>query len=414
MEATILTVDSFQPIFVARQTIYDGQRRPWGYKLFFRGSLDAQSADIDDPDRATANVIADGFYLAQQGIEPGKKILFNIPNGLLRKSMAQAFPPQRVIPQLDKSSNPDAAITAAAQQLKDAGYPVAVSLPCYDSLLKLADVIILDILGRKEGDVAAVVQKLKRYPGILLAMKIEEQKQFNLARALGFRLFQGYYFSKPVLLPGRKISPAASARLKLIQELSSSDFDLASLAATISSDPSLSFRLLKFINSIAFSLPNKIRSIQQAIALIGQHQLRQWLMAVTLSDLDTKIASEDHYFTSIQRARFLELLAECMPDPPFSKETMSLIGLFSMLDVLLGQTMLEILEQFPLEDNVVRTLTREDPETSQWLTLAESVENGRWNEVDALLARHGLSLTQAAVSYNMSMIWANEVMGSAA
>ncbi len=327
--------------------------------------------------------------------------------------MVQAFPPERVIPQLDKTGQPDSAITAAVQQLKKAEYRVAVTLPCYDSLLKLADIIILDILGRKEAEVAAVVQKLKRYPGVLLAMRVEDQQQFDMTRALGFKLFQGYFFSKPVLLPGRKISPAASARLKLIQELSNNDFDVASMAGTVSSDPSLSYRLLKFINSVAFSLRHNIQSIQQAIALLGQHQLRQWLMAVTLSDLDTKNASEDHYFTSIQRARFLELLAESMPNPPFSKETMSLIGLFSMLDVLLGQTMKEILDQFPLEDNVVRALTREDPETSQWLVLAESVENGRWDNVDSLLERHGLSLTQAAVSYNMSMLWANEVMGSA-
>ncbi|QJT08525.1 EAL and HDOD domain-containing protein [Oceanidesulfovibrio marinus] len=398
---------------MARQPICDDSRQPWGYKLYFRNSQDAQSAEIEDPNKATANLIADGYALAHQGIDPTKKVVLSVPLSMVRKSMVEAFPPERVIPQLERLGTPNHTTVAAVQELKKAGYDVAVSLPCYDSLLQIADIIILDILGHQKTQIAALVQKLSRYPGRLLALKVEDQPQFEMARSLGFELFQGNFFSKPVLFPGRKISLAASAKLKLIQELSKEDFEVAALARTVSSDPSLSYRLLKFINSVAFSLPHKIQSIQQAITLLGQKQLRQWLMAVSLSDLDTSFASEEHYFTSIQRARFLELLAEAMPKPPLPKETMSLIGLFSMLDVLLGQTMSEIMEQFPLDEHVAGALTGEDPSTSQWIRLTRAVENGEWAKVGTFLEKHGLGLTQAAVSYNMATLWASEILESA-
>ncbi len=409
----IFPVDPYEPIFVARQPIFDRDRAVWGYKLLFRASPDAASAVIEDPDLATAQVIADGFPLALTGLDESKHILVSVPNTMLRKEAILALPPAVAIPQLEDVGKPDARTLAACQALKKVGYAIATPIPSFDSLLKLADIIILNILGRKEAEVTRVVQQLQRYPAKLLAQKIEDKASFELAHTLGFSLFQGFYFSKPEIVPGRKLTPTATAKLQLIHELSKDGFEVDALTRIISSDPSLSFRLLKFINSVAFSLKTTVTSIQQAIALLGQRPLKQWLMAVTLSDLNTDPSAEAHYVISIQRARFMELLTEHMADPPFSKDTMLLIGLFSNLDVLLGQSMQEIVEQFPLEEHIKRVLTRQDTTNAEWLTLAESVEQGEWEAVEHIIHRHNISIKDAAVSYNLSSLWANELISSA-
>lgn len=403
---------SYQPIFVARQAIYNRDGKIFGYKLLFRDSGQADTAQIEDFDQATAQVIADGVALAQQGLTTPAPVCITVPRNLLRKEAVLALPPERTIVQVQDAETPDRSVVNACERLKELGFQVAVAIPSYAALITLADIVFMDLRGREHGDVIKLLQKMADYPGQRLAEKVEDKQTFQMARSAGFQLFQGYFFAKPKIIPGRKIQSAAASKIKLIQEVSRDDFEVATLSKIISTDPALSLRLLNFINSVHYSLSRKVESISQAIAIIGQRPLRQWLMAVLLADLNENPELEDVYYISVQRARFFEMLAESTKARPLNKDAMVLVGLFSKIDALMGIPLEEILDATPLDDSIKDSLLGKH-DASQWITMAEAVEDGRWDEMQETLKRFDLSQVDAAIAYNKASVWASELLGTA-
>lgn len=406
------THQPFQPFFVARQAIYDRAGKVFAYKLLFRDSAEAEQAVFDDPDKATAQIIADGYALARHGVRPELPMLVTMSPNLLRQETALALPPERTIIQVMEARTPDRTVLQACATLKEAGFSVALALPSYAALIELADIISLDLRGREDGDIIKMVQRLSSFPAQRMAEKVEDQRTFQMARSAGFHLFQGYYFARPKVMPGRKLQPAEAAKMQLIHEVSKEDFEFSALSRIIGADPSLSLRLLHFINSAYMTRTKKVESIPQALALLGQRPLRQWLMAVLLADMNGTSDSQELYYMSVQRARFFELLAESTPHPPLAKDTLMLVGLFSKLDALLCISMEEILNDAPLDDAVRATLLGTHP-ASQWITLSEAVENGRWADMQPTLTEFGLSPVKAAVAYNKASVWAAELLQGA-
>ncbi|AGW13896.1 EAL and HDOD domain-containing protein [Megalodesulfovibrio gigas] len=401
---------AFQSIFVARQAIYDRNGKVYAYKLLFRDSAEAQQAVFDDPDKATAQIIADGYALARHGVRPELPLLITLPPNLLRKEIAMALPPEQTIIQVMDAKTPDRTTLNACALLKEAGFTIALSLPSYAALIELADIVSLDLRGREDGDVIKMVQRLSGFSNLhMMVEKVEDKRTFQMARSAGFHYFQGYFFARPMVVPGRKLQPAAAAKIQLIQEVSKEDFELTALSRIIGADPSLSLRLLHFINSASMARTKKVESISQAVTLLGQRPLRQWLMAVLLADMNQTAETEELYYMSVQRARFLELLAECTTRPPLPKDALMLVGLFSKLDALLRISMEEILNGAPLDDAVRATLLGTHA-ASQWLTLSEAVEDGRWADMQQTLTTFGLSPVKAAVAYNKASVWASELL----
>ncbi|GAB7080256.1 EAL and HDOD domain-containing protein [Megalodesulfovibrio paquesii] len=404
--------EAFHSFFVARQAIYDRTGKLFAYKLLFRDSAEATTAVFDDPDKATAQIIADGYALARHGVRPDMPMLVTLSSNLLRNETVLALDPAQTIVQVMDAKTPDRTVLAACARLKETGFAIAIALPSYAALIELADIISLDLRGREDGDIIKMMQRLAGFPGLRMAEKVEDKRTFQMARSAGFHYFQGYYFAKPQVLPGRKLQPAAAAKMQLINEVSHDDFDFSALARIIGADPSLSLRLLQFINSAYMARAKKVESIAQAITLLGQRPLKQWLMAVLLADMNGTSEAEELYYMSVQRARFFELLAESTPHPPLSKEAMMLVGLFSKLDALLQIPMQDILDNSPLDDAVRSTLLGSH-EASNWIRLSEAVEDGRWADMHGTLGQFGLSPVKAAVAYNKASVWAAELLQGA-
>ncbi|MCA1944310.1 MAG: HDOD domain-containing protein [Desulfovibrio sp.] len=406
--------DASLPVFVARQPIFDRDQRVWGYELLFRQAQGDQTARIDDPDAATARVIADGFALGSSGLAPHQKILINFPARLLLSHSALALPKSICIPEILETVAPEPEVIAACAAIKKEGYQLAlddfVGQPGYEALLALADIVKVDVLGMEQAALVDLSRTLLRSKAVLLAEKVENKEVHDLCRACGFQLFQGFYFSKPQIIPGRTLSSGHMAKLQLLGQLAKDDYDVNEVARTIAQDPSLSFRLLRHLNSAAFHLTRKIDSIQQAVAFLGGRALRQWLLVATLSDMGESARSKELFYSCVLRGRFLSTCAGIMPKPPLSADGFFLLGVFSQLDALLGQPMAEILPVLGLSDDLERALLGGDSPAARALHLAKALCEGDFEAAARLLLYMGLPPEETAILHTQAAVWARTLL----
>lgn len=401
-------------IFVARQPIFDVHEKVWAYELLFRKSGHASTADVAEDDLATASVIADGFSLAFSGMSKNRKAFINFPQRLLLDDTVFALPREICVVEVLETITPSPEMVAALLNIKSHGYTLAlddyVGQPGYEDILRLADIVKVDVLGMEPLRLREVCADLRKYGCRLLAEKVEDRATYELTKQLGFSLFQGFFFSRPETMTGSKVPTPVIAKMRLLRALSGDDFDVRELTRIISSDPSVSYRLLNFINSAAFSLRAKIQSIGQALTLLGRQQIKQWFLAVIISDFDSSAKVQEAAYTSLQRARYLESMGKLHHSSMFRAETLFLLGLFSKLDVLLAQPMDKLLQSIPLDKDVEAALLSKPSPYWAWLSLVEDIEIGNWEDVFQFLDARDLDQQISASNYAEAIVWTQTLL----
>lgn len=407
---------AFEAVFVARQPIFTPSLDVWGYELLFRTSIDCNTAIIEDGERATASVLADGLVAATQDMPQGRKILVNFPEALLASEAAYALPVDLGVVEILETVSATEETFEAVRELRAEGYTIA--LDDYTGaernrpLLKYADIVKVDIL-ELGSDAEAVKKVVETIPEgkLLLAEKVEDRETFEMLKQMGFTLFQGFFFSKPEILEGRKLSSGELSRLQIMEELGREEVSLERISEILGTDPSLSYRLFRYINSASFGLSVKVNSVERAVAMLGIKQITQWLKSAILSDMAPSQRGAELAFLSVLRAKFLELLCDeanacSIPDPLF------ITGLFSLLDAMLDIRMKDILETLPLDQTVVDALTGKS-KLHKLLMLAHSYERGYWADCDRRMKALGLKPERVNRLYAQSRNWAAQVMGAA-
>jgi EAL and modified HD-GYP domain-containing signal transduction protein len=390
---------SWKSVFVAAQPIFDLKGAVWGYEMLYRDAEGAAQAVIDNPEQATAHVIVDGLAVAVSEIPPGCKALINFTQDMLLAGLAKALPAERCIIEILEDVQGTKEVIAACRELKKLGYGIAMD--DYDGrdippkLLELVDIIKVEVPMVGAGGLKELIDGFAGVDVGFLAEKIEDEETDMAARMAGFSLFQGYFYAKPKIMHGKKIEPATTARIRILQQAAGGSYDVDAISSTIASDVSLTHRLLKFMNAVSRSGGRKVKSIPEAVMLIGSDMLKFWLMAVTLSDLNPAKNVSPVIHSSILRAFFLSMLPG-LTKMHNSRDTLFLIGLLSQLDTVLGVTMQEALEQMPLEEDVTKVLLKKQEgmkkaeEAFAMLQLIISLERGDWRSSFALLEDHGI------------------------
>jgi len=399
---------------VARQPIFDIKEKVWAYELLFRKSGHASTAEVAEDDLATASVIADGFALAFNGMDKNRKAFINFPQRLLLDETVYALPKEICVVEVLETITPTPEMIAALKNIKGHGYTLAlddyVGQPGYEEVIRLADIVKVDVLGMEPERLSAVSLDLRKYGCRLLAEKVEDRATYDLTRRLGFTLFQGFFFSRPETMTGSKVPTPVIAKMRLLRALSGDDYDLRELTRIISSDPSVSYRLLNFINSAAFSLRANIKSIGQALTLLGRLQIKQWFLAVIISDFDSSAKVQEAAYTSLQRARYLEGMGKLHRSPAFRADTLFMLGLFSKLDVLLAQPMDKLLQNIPLDKEVEAALLSKPSPYWSWLSLVEDIEIGNWEDVFRFLDSRNLDQQASATIYSDALEWTQTLL----
>lgn len=409
----------YEDVFVARQPIFDAKEKVWSYELLFRHSGEAGFARIENADVATSSVVADGVDLVRGTLDPGQRLFINFPRNLLVQGAAMVLPPDICVIEILETVRPEPEVLEALKKLKNHGYTLAlddfVGQKGMEELLDLADIVKIDVLGVDQAGLAELGEKFLRGRKAVLAEKVETREVFNQARQIGYKYFQGYFFAKPEVVPGRKLTSNQVSRMRLLSQLAGGEFNVKDISKTIESDLSLSYRLLKYINSAAFGLMKKVSAINQAVVLLGNKKLVQWLQVVSMADLNNSPKACEMVFISARRARFLELLAGLARRT--SSDSAFLMGLFSMLDAILNMPMHEILNQLPLDEQIQEALQGEQTPARALLDLVVASEKGDWERVAALVEDLGVTPKDIAGINTQAMTWAQDLvhhsMGSA-
>jgi EAL and modified HD-GYP domain-containing signal transduction protein len=403
----------YDKICVARHPIFTVDMQVWGYELLFRNEEDMQTAVFADGDQATSQIIADGFSLAAPGLRKGSKALINFPRNVLVGAAPYVLPPERCVVEILESVRPEPEVIQACHELKKRGYVLA--LDDYEGaedlapLCELVDIIKVDILHKTPGQVRDIVRSVSKYKAVLLAEKVETHDIFKVCRNLGFTYFQGFFFNRPEVIPGRKLSASEVTKLKLLKELGALDTSPDRLVEIIQTDLSISYRLLKYINSAFFGLQVEVTSIPRAVAMLGCQNMRQWLQVVILSDMNTTDKAQELVRISVHRARFLQLLAMRHPTP-FDQDSMFLLGFFSLLDAILDQSMSMVLEEIPLDPALKQALVDPDSRDAGWIGLLDEIDRCNWTSLNAKAAEMGLSMALVSRLSAEATTWANGVL----
>ena len=298
-------------VYVARQPIFDRRMGVVGYELLFRDST-VNMASVDDPEAATASVVLNSLTeIGLARIVGTRGAWVKIPRELVRRGLV-ALLPRRAVVEIMEWQVGDEETAATVAELKADGRRVALDhfrfTPEAEPLLKLADVAKLDLAGFGRADFTSELTRLKRYGVTVLAERVESQQDHAFSRQAGCDLFQGYFFCRPEVMHGRRIDASRLAVLDLLTVLEDPNVEISDLQSRIALDVRLSVRLLRFINSAFFGLGQPVRSIAQAIALLGVENLRRWAALTLFAGVAGK--PTELTVTALTRARFCQLAGE--------------------------------------------------------------------------------------------------------
>jgi EAL and modified HD-GYP domain-containing signal transduction protein len=396
-------------LFFTKQPILDHQRAIWGYELL-GGALKEGLFEVFPQQDSAAGLFSSTYLGLQEAMARGKKIMVGFDEKGILSGTPQALPPASGVVRVLSGAMETAALAEALQALRSEGYLTALEvnldLPLPEALHRQADLLSFD-LSRIKPD-PALLTPMGRPSAQLLARGLKTQEQFLAVKDLGFSFFQGPFFKEPEYRRDRQLGSNEIARLYLFRLLEAEDLDVKVLSEAIRADVSVSFRLLSYLNSAWFGFRHTIQSIDQAIVLLGWVKLKSWLRAVLFVDLAGKEeVPQELAALSLQRGRFLELLGTEVDYWGFNPSSLFLLGLFSLMDSILGMPMEKVVELLPL-DAKLKAALRHDPnnEYRSLFELLESLEDGDWPALETLSQQLFLEPDLIKASFAQARDWA--------
>ncbi|MFZ5642927.1 MAG: EAL and HDOD domain-containing protein [Bacillota bacterium] len=397
--------------YLARQPIFDKNQEVFAYELLYRsGQCDEYSNT--DGDQATTEVITSSLLLiGLDTLTRGKKAFINFTRNLLENGVADLLPNELVVIEILENIEPDEKILKACKLLKEKGYLLALDDFSYDHkfkpLIDLADIIKVDFKATGPEERKAIIKRIgknKKY----LAEKVETREEFEFALGIGYSYFQGYFFSKPVIVEGKDISGNKLFYIQLLKGLYSQEIDFQQMENIFKKDLALSYKLLKYINSAAFSFRTEIHSINQALVMLGQKGISKWVSLVALKGIGEDKPNE-LLVTSVCRAMFCELIA---PKVGLANRCsdLFLMGMFSLIDAFLDQPLSVVLSKLPISMDIMDALLGEQCLFNDVYNLALFYEQGDWEKLQVITVKLGLDEAEATRLYIESLAMANQMI----
>ncbi len=399
-------------VFVARQPIFNRKLEVCAYEILYRLEGTSNVYANPDGDQATSEVIANSFLLI--GIEAltgGKRAFINFTRNLLVAETATLLPKELVAVEILETIEPDHAVVEVCRKLKKLGYWLVlddfVFDPKFDPLIDLADIIKVDFISTPYPERANLIKRVGEEKTIYLAEKIETREDFEQAVSLGYTYFQGYFFSKPVIMSGRDVTGYKLNYLQVLQEVSRPETDFDQIEMIIKRDVSLSYKLLIYINSASYGFKTKISSIKQALVLLGINEVKKWVSLISLRGLG-KDKPNEIMTASIVRARFGELLAVKMGRREYCSD-LFMLGMFSMLDALMDRPLSEVLADLPINDEIKQVLLGQESRYSNIFRMIISYEKGNWEDFSQYAESYQLNVVDVPQLFLEAIMWTNEL-----
>jgi c-di-GMP-related signal transduction protein len=391
--------------FVARQPIFDRAQNVYGYEILFRNGL--EDYFNADPELAARSTLDSSLLFGINTLCDNKRAFMNCTREVLFKDLITLLPPSQTVAEILETVEPEDRVVAACKRLKAAGYLIALDdfapndprLP----LVEFADIIKVDIRATRPEERAGMMRQFGSPKCKMLAEKLETPHEFQQARDMGFVYFQGYFFCRPEIVVSREVPASRLHYMRLLELVSRPEIDMRELEKMLKQEASISYRLLRYLNSPLFGFSLEIKSIRHAMAVLGEREMRRWVRLVVAVGATEQTCSE-LVLMGLARARFCELLSYRLQ----SETDLFLMGLLSIMDAILEVSMEVLLEQLPVNRETKAVLLGQNSSLRPLYRLMLAQESGEWSESSELAKPLKLPDEVVALTWFQALQWAQE------
>ena len=398
--------------YAARQPILDADKKLFAYEILFRDGVDNVFPEIDE-DEATSRIIEGAqINFGLEDLTDNKPAFINFTLDTILKRYPTMMPPEQLVVEVLETVQPGKTLLTAVQELHKLGYTVALDdyehKPVWRHFFPYIKMIKFDLRAMSLGEIELIVEELKEFPHIeLLAEKVETSEEFEYCKDMGFKYFQGYFFSHPEVVKTKNLSPAQMTLAELLYETSAQDLDLPKITQIFERDVNLSYKLLRYSNSCAFKRRGEISTIKQAIVVLGQYELKKFLSLLFAAQVNSS-KPEELLKMAMVRAKFCDELARQEGTEDQGKAFLT--GMMSLIDAILDESIDKVMEQLPLAQEIKDALIENKGKLAEYLALAKAYERASWDSVNEAGEHLGLSQEQAPAIYTNAISWATEQM----
>lgn len=371
-------------IFVARQPIFDRDKKLYAYELLYRDGLKNSFNELVDDNQATGAVLENSFFsIGFTELTEGSKAFVNFNGDLIQRAIPEMFDHKILVIEILEDVVPNADLIRKCIELKKKGYTIAlddyIATYKYKSLVKLADIIKVDFMQSSIEERIKIAKMFKKENKILLAEKVETYEDFNLAYDIGYDLFQGYFFSKPLVMKGKQLRGLSINYFRLAEAIREDEPDYNVIAGIIESDIVLAYKLLKIVNRFVIS-DNEIRSIKHALVMLGLREVERWVALLMIQGLNKNKPSEV-FKMALFRSKFGEILAEKVGKAE-RKTEIAMMGMFSLIDTILDRPLNVVLDEIPIARDIKDAMLGIDNEFRDLYLLIINYEKGSWDQME--------------------------------
>jgi len=394
--------------YVARQPILDLHGKVHGYELLFRDGPQAMFSG--DGDLATRTMIDNAVLFGLGRLTGNLPAFINCTEEAVTGRLVHALPAGMAILEILETIEPTPALVSACRHLKAAGFRLALDdftwKPGFEPLIEIADYIKVDFALSGEWERRRLLNRLRGVTVALVAEKVETEEEYRRARNEGFTLMQGYFFCRPVLLTNHKVPSNRLLHIEILRLMQNESMDINELAGLVKRDPSLTYRLLRLINSPICAMRQEVQSVQAALIAVGEDAFRRMATLAITSELNAGQTKELLRMAFV-RGRFCELASVFCG---LNHAEQYLLGLLSLLPAMLRVSMSELSPLLPLREEIRRALEGENGRGRALLGWLEGHEKGDWLACDATAERHGLNTGDLLLSYEEALQWAEDAL----
>ncbi|MCP3927071.1 MAG: HDOD domain-containing protein [Desulfobacterales bacterium] len=396
---------------ITRHPIFDENTELYAYELLFQDNLDNI---IKETDESSSSVIAESFF-SSTGVDKlteGKRAYLTFTEKLILDRIPLMCPLESVIvgiaPEIKDTKN----VLEICKELHKKEYTIALnSFAFQKELIPLLPYVRIVRVNFEQDSIEKIKQIMelleKNAPdAVLFAEKVNTQYEHKQAQDIGFKFFQGGFFRKPETIEKKEISTNLLNLVDIMKEISktANDVNFDKVEALINHDMGISYKLLRYINSAYYKRATEISSIKQALLMLGTDEIRRFVSVIMMSSMSADKPTE-LLKTACIRARFCELLAK--DNERKDAQALYTLGMFSLIDAILDQSMQDIMTQLPLATNLIDALANREGEMSAFLILLESYEDGNWDGVEDSAGSLSLNDENIPVLYMEACDWAN-------
>ncbi len=395
-----------QDIFVGRQPIYNKQLGIYAYGMLFRAGNENAAGDDFNPDHATSQVVINTFIeMGLDNLVGNAHACINITERFLTDYAALPIPPERVILDLHADINTDQKTVDALLNLKALGFTLALDdlkdKTNFKTLLQLADIFKVDFRQNTLKEAQSRLKSLNKYNLKILADKVETMEEYERYNDIGCDYFRGYFLSRPRIIKGKALESSKLSIMKLLSTLHNADLDVSEVEDAISSDVTLSYKLLKLINSALFNLPSEVDSIKRAVIFLGRRKIASWASMLALSSMGNQPAALIKI--GMVRAKICELIA--VRYKLKNEDQYFTAGMFSALDIIMQQPIKTLIKPLPLAEEVKQGILEHKGKIGMLVKCSKLLETSAAERINI----KGMSKAELASLYLQADKWAEEV-----